>query len=99
MNVVNYTFLVALRPRRFRHHCTIHCWNDPTVTDSASASGEFEISEPIWLSSMQHGYFVAGGDHQLTMTIGQHFATDLFYSCETNTLKTDKIDPEAMHQV
>ena len=64
--------------------------NDPTAADSASASGEFEIAEPIWLSSMQHGYFVAGGDHQLTMTIGQHFATDLFYSCETNTLKTDR---------
>eukprot|EP01046_Picozoa_sp_COSAG06_P001973 COSAG06_NODE_66_length_26393_cov_6.455161_16_plen_277_part_00 len=63
---------------------------DPTAANSPSASGEFEVSEPIWLSSMQHGYFVAGGDHQLTMTIGQHFATDLFYSCETNTIVTER---------
>ena len=27
--------------------------NDPTAADSPSASGEFEIAEPIWLSSMQ----------------------------------------------
>ena len=26
MNAVNCTFLVVLRSRRFRHHCTIHCY-------------------------------------------------------------------------
>ena len=45
-----------------------------------STSGEIEILEPVFLSSFQHGYFVAGADHQLTMTIGQNFAQDLFHS-------------------
>jgi hypothetical protein len=31
-----------------------------------STSGEIEILEPVFLSSFQHGYFVAGADHQLT---------------------------------
>ena len=46
----------------------------------ASESGEFELLDNIWLSSWQHGYFVAGADHNLTLTIGQNFEQDLLHS-------------------
>ena len=46
-------------------------------------SGEIEIFDNIWLSSWEHGYFVAGADHTLTLTVGQHFA-DMFDSQETS---------------
>eukprot|EP01046_Picozoa_sp_COSAG06_P020383 COSAG06_NODE_1488_length_9290_cov_4.140899_11_plen_551_part_00 len=56
----------------------------------ASTSGEIELLEPVWLSSWQHGYFVAGADHELTFTIGQNFAQDLFYSAETDFKELEK---------
>ena len=47
---------------------------------NSTASGEFELLDNIWLSSWQHGYFVAGADHNLTLTIGQNFEQDLLHS-------------------
>ena len=48
----------------------------------STASGEFELLDNIWLSSWQHGYFVAGADHNLTLTIGQNFEQDLLHSID-----------------
>ena len=42
-------------------------------------SGEIEIFDNIWLSSFEHGYFVAGADHTLTLNVTQHFE-DMFNS-------------------
>jgi hypothetical protein len=47
-----------------------------------NVSGEIELLDNIWLSSWEHGYFVAGSDHNLTFTIGQNFAADLFHSTD-----------------
>ena len=44
-------------------------------------SGEIELLDNIWLSSFEHGYFVAGADHELTLTFAQNFA-DMFHSQE-----------------
>jgi hypothetical protein len=45
----------------------------------AQKSGEIELFDNIWLSSFEHGYFVAGADHTLTLNVTQHF-DDLFTS-------------------
>ena len=42
-------------------------------------SGEIELLDNIWLSSFEHGYFVAGADHELTLTFAQNFE-DMFHS-------------------
>eukprot|EP01046_Picozoa_sp_COSAG06_P024889 COSAG06_NODE_2057_length_7713_cov_16.657998_6_plen_544_part_00 len=45
----------------------------------ATESGEIELLDNVWLSSFEHGYFVAGADHELTLTFAQNFA-DMFHS-------------------
>ena len=45
----------------------------------ATESGEIELLDNVWLSSFEHGYFVAGSDHELTLTFAQNFA-DMFHS-------------------
>ena len=56
----------------------------------STTSGEFELLDNIWLSSWQHGYFVAGSDHNLTFTIGQNFAQDLLHSIDFTYKTLDK---------
>ena len=58
----------------------------------STTSGEFELLDNIWLSSWQHGYFVAGSDHNLTFTIGQNFAQDLFHSIDFRYKTLTKAD-------
>ena len=36
-----------------------------SFTPTAQKSGEIEVFDNIWLSSFEHGYFVAGADHTL----------------------------------
>jgi hypothetical protein len=43
----------------------------------------FEIAEPLLLASWQHGYAVGPSDHQLFLTIGNDFASDLFVCPKT----------------
>jgi hypothetical protein len=50
-----------------------------SFTPTAQKSGEIEIFDNIWLSSFEHGYFVAGADHTLTLNVTQHFE-DMFNS-------------------
>jgi hypothetical protein len=59
-------------------------------------SGEIEIFDNIWLSSFEHGYFVAGADHTLSLTVSQHFA-DMFHSQKTSFEYTDEDGAIASH--
>jgi hypothetical protein len=52
-----------------------------SFTPTAQKSGEIEVFDNIWLSSFEHGYFVAGADHTLTLNVTQHFE-DMFTSQE-----------------
>ena len=48
----------------------------------------FEVAEPLWLASTQHGHYAAANDFQLFLTINQHWLDDLFHSKKLTTAKT-----------
>jgi len=49
--------------------------------DNTVAGGSpFEVAEPLWLASTQHGHYAAANDFQLFLTINQHWLDDLFHS-------------------
>ena len=50
-----------------------------SFTETGQKSGEIELFDNIWLSSFEHGYFVAGADHTLSLSVTQHFE-DMFTS-------------------
>ena len=60
-----------------------------SFTPTAQKSGEIEIFDNIWLSSFEHGYFVAGADHTLTLNVTQHFE-DMFTSQTINFANEDE---------
>jgi hypothetical protein len=47
------------------------------------AQSEFEIAEPLFLASFQHGYAVGPSDHQLFLTISNDFEGDLLHCPKT----------------
>ena len=57
--------------------------------DNTVAGGSpFEVAEPLWLASTQHGHYAAANDFQLFLTINQHWLDDLFHSKKLTTAKT-----------
>ena len=48
----------------------------------------FEVAEPLWLASTQHGHYAAANDFQLFLTINQHWLDDLFHSKKLTTART-----------
>ena len=48
----------------------------------------FEVAEPLWLASTQHGHYAAANDFQLFLTINQHWLDDLFHSKKLTTAMT-----------
>ena len=44
---------------------------------------DYEVAEPLFLASWQHGYAVGPSDHQLFLTIGNDFERDLFVCPKT----------------
>eukprot|EP01046_Picozoa_sp_COSAG06_P015448 COSAG06_NODE_991_length_11174_cov_3.912686_6_plen_486_part_00 len=49
--------------------------------DNTQAGGNpFEVAEPLWLASTQHGHYAAANDFQLFLTVNQHWLDDLFHS-------------------
>lgn len=47
--------------------------------NAASGVATFEVSEPLLLSSWQHGYAVGPSDHQLMLTVSNTFTDDLLH--------------------
>jgi len=57
--------------------------------DNTVAGGSpFEVAEPLWLASTQHGHYAAANDFQLFLTINQHWLDDLFHSKKLTTAMT-----------
>ena len=50
--------------------------------------GVFEIAEPMFLASWQHGYAVGPSDHQLFLTINPEWQNDLLH-CPVRDLRGD----------
>eukprot|EP01047_Picozoa_sp_COSAG01_P051827 COSAG01_NODE_5385_length_4293_cov_19.521221_7_plen_321_part_00 len=46
-------------------------------------TSEFEVAEPVFLASWQHGYAVGPSDHQLFLTISNNFIDDLLVCPQT----------------
>jgi hypothetical protein len=63
----------------------------------SQTSGEIELFDNIWLSSFEHGYFVAGADHTLTLNVTQHF-NDLFTS-QNFAFETEGADDAITEQI
>ena len=49
----------------------------------AGNKSTFEVAEPVFLASWQHGYAVGPSDHQLFLTIGNDFEKDLLVCPQT----------------
>ena len=75
-----------------------------SFTPTAQKSGEIEIFDNIWLSSFEHGYFVAGADHTLTLNVTQHFedmftSQTLSFANEDSTGDVDSFEQKAYDKI